>query len=290
MTPSAENGDELVDRLEGEIKSHYLARMADIAGVLDAAATLRDVLVNYLNWQGRQISSEPRAVDRSAELIASAKAVEHRALLARLIEKVVSGGDLTPHLSRSAQTVAKHDAMLSDWGIQHLHFKPEGGMDDLLFALLEPGHAYLIGIYPHGSWALQELAEIIIRNWPTSGIFQQLNYAVGLSHQLTDAERPQLRRANVSVSSVEIDGNVYVPRVIGQMADGGSSVAARQAMGFIHQIDDLRWNFDERIAAIKAEGERVAGWALPAEWEPALHKGGFGLLQDGVFIQIGKLL
>lgn len=284
-----QDGDALVDYLEGEIKAYYLARMVSIAGASNGAGTLQEVLTDYLNWQRRQIARGPRAVHRSAELLVSTKAVEHRDLLDRLIQKIVAGDDLTPHLSRSAQTIAKYDAMLSDWGIQHLHFKPEGGMDDLLFAVLEPGHAYLIGIYPHGSWALQELAEIVIRNWPAAGIFLESNYVVGLTRKFTDGERKQLRRAHLSVSSVEIDGKVYSPRVIGQMADGGSTVAARQAMGFVAQIDDLRWNFSDRMAAIRTEGERVAGRALPGEWEPAVSEDGFGLLQDGVFIQIGKL-
>jgi hypothetical protein len=67
----------------------------------------------------------------------------------------------------------------------------------------------------------------------------------------------------VSVSSVEIDRKVHSPRVIGQIADGGSMPAARQAMGFIARLDDLRWNFDERMAAIRPEAERVAGRQLP---------------------------
>lgn len=283
-------GDDLVDQLEAVIKAYYLAKMRRSAGALGATDGLRGVLTDYLNWQERQIPIEPRAVHRSAELIGSAKALEHRGLLEPLIQKIVSGDDLTPHLSRSAPRVGKHDALLSEWGIQHLHFRPGGGMNDLLFAVLEPGHAYLIGIYPHGSWGLKELAAVVIRNWPGAGIFSPSQYVVGLSREFTDGERKKLRRANVSVASLEIEGKVYFPRVIGQMGDGGSTVAARKAMGFVAQLNDLRWNFSERISAIRDRGERAAGRSLSAEWAPALHKGGFGLLQDGVFVQIGELI
>jgi hypothetical protein len=276
----------LVDRLEQEIKAHYLARM----GTPDASADLRGVLTDYLNWQFRQIPVEPRAVHRSDELIASPKAVEHRDLLEGLIAKIVRGDDLTPHLSRSAHAVGRHDSMLSDWGLQHLHFRPEGGMDDLLFAVLDPGHAYLIGIYPHRtSWALQEVAEIVVRNWPDSGIFSATHYVVGLTQQWNDEERGALRRAHISTSTVEVDGKVYAPRVIGQMGDGGSMAAARGSMAFMAELNLLRWNLEERLAGIRDAGERAAGRSLPGAWEPATHEGRFGLLQDGVFVGIGDL-
>ena len=280
----------LVDQIENAIRDHYAARLSALDPRVDVNQSLGDTLRTYLDWRTRQIPPGPRAVHRSSELISSASALEHRVLLDGLIATIVAGEDLTTHLSRSAQTLGKHDGLLSDWGIQHLHFRPEGGMDELVFAVFMPGHAYLIGIYPHGAWGLQELAEIVLRNWPDSGIFIASTTAIGLERQLSDEDRTLLRRHHVAVSPIEYEGRVYFPRVLGQMADGSSSVAARQVMKFVARVNTLRWHLEAEMAAVQEAGERASGRILGREWQPALHEGQYGFVQDGVFVAIDSLL
>jgi hypothetical protein len=283
--------DAAIDQLEKEIKNHYLAAMAGLLGHPDSSSDLRAVLTDYFNWQGRRIPTEPRAVHQSAELVSSAKAVEHRDLLERLVRKIVDGDDLNAHRSRGAEKLTSRDRMLADWDVQHLHFEPKGGMDDLVFAVLDPGNAYLIGIYPHGSWALQEVGEIIVRNWPDAEIFKRSNYAIGLTREFTDDERATLRNANISTSSIMVDGQLWTSRAIGQTADGGSMIAAREAMAFQHQLNVLRWNFSERIEEIKTEVERALRRGLAGELKPTVHDGWYGFYQDedDVFARIGEL-
>jgi hypothetical protein len=121
--------DAVIDQLEEELKSHYLTALAGLPGCPNSGSELRAILTDYFNWQGRRISAEPHAVHRSAELLSSAKAVEHRDLLESLTKKIVSGDNLNPHRSRGAEKISKRDRMLADWGVQHLHFEPEGGED-----------------------------------------------------------------------------------------------------------------------------------------------------------------
>lgn len=58
----------------------------------------------------------------------------------------------------------------------------------------------------------------------------RLTTAIGLERQLSDEDRTFLRRHHVAVSPIEYEGRVYFPRVLGQMADGSSSVAAHQVI------------------------------------------------------------
>lgn len=288
MRPAAD--ERLLDQLEEEIRAHYVAVLSEFDPTTDSAQSMGEALRTYLDWRQRQIPPEPRAVHRSAELISSPKAIEHGQLLEDLIAKIVAGEDLTGHLSRSAQKLGKHDGLLSDWGIQHLHFRPEGGMDDLVFGVFMPGHAYLIGIYPHGSWALQELAETVVRNWPEQGIFIASTSAIGLARKWTDSERAELRKAGIAVSAIEYEGRVYSPRSIGQALNGSSVVAARQAMGFIAQLNALRWHLRAMMDAVQKAGEEAAGRSLGDEWQPAIHEGRYGFFQDGVFVPIADLI
>jgi hypothetical protein len=62
---------------------------------------------------------------------------------------------------------------MSDWGLHRVHLTTNVEKDgfvertgDLLFCAFTEEDAYLIGIYPHGSWALRELVEILVREWP----------------------------------------------------------------------------------------------------------------------------
>lgn len=65
------------------------------------------------------------------------------------------------------------ELLISDWGLHHLHLttelEPDGFVertDDLLFAAFTDKDAYLIGIYPHGSWVLREVIETLVQEWP----------------------------------------------------------------------------------------------------------------------------
>jgi hypothetical protein len=90
---SADNADAVVDGLEDALKALKAYHLAQMTGQSRCAKRDRTtpcgVLVDYLNWRGRQVAAEPRAVHRSAELIVSAKALQRRELLERLIKKIV---------------------------------------------------------------------------------------------------------------------------------------------------------------------------------------------------------
>lgn len=279
---------DLVHQLEQAMKDSMIAEIGTLPGAPGPDNPLRDVLLAYANWRARQIPARPRAVHRSAQLISSAKAVEHQDELNALIAMIVRGDDLTAHLSRGAQEINRRDRMLADWGIQHLHFTPQGG-PDVVFGVFRDDDLYLIGIYPHESWALQEVIEIAARSWPDAEIFQRLNYVVGTTQTLTDEGRAEIRQAGVSASIVEVDGEVYVASVIGQTLDGSNVQDVMGINTVMHQLRDLRENLDERLEGYCDHAEKETGQRPTGDWQPLVRGGSFGFVADQVFVPIGHL-
>ena len=213
--------DDLADRADDAIRAYVLANMPnDPSGEL-AAKPLRELIHIYGNWQGRHITARPRKVHRSREIRASSAAQAHAAELAERVRKIEAGEDLEPHLSRAVETAflstqdkaalksrqrdQDRDRMLADWGIRHLHLssllEPDGFVkrgDDLLFAVFQPDGAYLLGLYTHADWVLEDLVTVIVENWPDAGIFHKLQYAVGFTSQPTSAERKRNRKLGIS--------------------------------------------------------------------------------------------
>jgi hypothetical protein len=276
-----------VDQLEQRIRSHVVAQIGTLDGAPGDSEPLRDLLLAYRTWQARQIPARPGEVHRSAELNASATAVAYRAELDTLVEMIELGRDLTSRLSRGAQKIKRRDRMLADWGIAHLHLTPQGG-PDFVFAAFHENDAYLIGIYPHNSWALREVAEIAVRTWPAAQIFQPLNLVVGLAQSVSGEDRAQLRAAGVSASMVEVDGRVYVSEAIGQTLAGTNIIDVMHVNQIMHTLRDLRENLRPRLKAYRDEAERQFG-RRPGRFRSALQNGSFGVLGNGIFIPIGSL-
>lgn len=276
---------QVVDELERLIRSHLLTTLGpDPSGEL-AGASLASLVIDYLNWRSRFITAQPRRVHLAPELLASARYVEHRAAVDDLERKIHAGAELTPHLSRGVATAyVPHafrpaqaqrrrdlDLLVAEWSIHHLHLSTTleidgfvARTDDLLFAHFAERDAYLIGIFPHGSWAAKDIACICVRNWPAAEIFHEARGIIGLAQPDVDDEaRLQLRNAGVT-SFLEIDGKVYLPQ--GQTTGGTPMHATQSSNQLMHALRRLR----EDLAAQPEAMVRDAGGDLagrPSVWE-----------------------
>lgn len=160
----------------------------------------------------------------------------------KLKKKVEDGEDLTPNLSKLIKKIKNKDSMLNDWGVHHFHLGED--MEDsfikrtgpLLFALLVNDNFYAIGIFDHGSWANQDIVEIIHRNWPTVIENYKLRGAIDMSYHPNEKERLTLRSAGVNVYTSVSDGTIYAP-IGGGVA--GSRFNTQAVMRTIKQKDLL---------------------------------------------------
>jgi hypothetical protein len=296
--------------LENAVRAYVIERAGgDLSGDL-AAMPLGELISVFFNWRARHIPARPRTHHVSTEMQASAKFIEHRDDVAALIAEIEAGSDLTPHLSRGVATAyepdgdrkkvwrrSDRDLLIAEWGVHHLHLsstvESHGFVeraDDLLFAMFTPTDAYLIGIYPHGSWGLTEMLEIVVRNWPDDGLMLSSNFVIGLAQKWTDEERLQLRKAGISSAMIELDGKVWAPTALGQMADGKSSAAARRSMDFMWRLGQWEDDPERLLAEAESAVNEAAGRTVEGDWTAAVDADGqLGLMRDGWFYAILSL-
>jgi hypothetical protein len=281
---------------------------ADPSGELDAMS-LADLLASYGTWRSRLIPTQPRRCHVSNELQSSPKAVQHRPGLDAVVAKIEAGDDLTRHLSRAVAVAHQggaattkltrrkdRDLLVADWGLHHLHLSTtieadgfvERG-DDLLFGAFTPGDAYLIGILPHGSWALKELLAVIVHNWPDAGLMLKLDFVLALEREWTDEERVVLRGAGVATPMVTIDGKVYSAVALGQTTAGTPSAATRRSDAIMHTFREWRETEGTRLATIGRVHEESTGQPATGPWQVAVHEDFIGLVRDDIFYGITPL-
>jgi hypothetical protein len=307
---SAPDGEALVDELEQVVHQHLLRRMpVDGTGEL-AGMGVAHLLITYLAWIGRLIPRAPRVVHQSREMLASPKTAEHAADLEILIAKIRNGEDLRPHLSKRVATAyvpeakaadmgnqqrADRDVLLAAWGLHHLHLSSELDTDgewvkrgaDLLIGAFDATNAYLVGIYPHGSWALKELMEIVVRNWPDAGLVLAPMSGTRLaSPEPTDEERLELHNAGVTVL-LEIDGVVYAP--IGQTAAGTPMMVTRAVNDFMWHLRDLRQTLAGELARYQSDVEQTQHRTLSGNWNAVVIGRVAGFRCDDIFMQVATL-
>lgn len=301
MTPIA-------DRLERAIRDHALGEMPIDSQREIIRMRFSDLMLTYGNWRARLVEPRVRQVHRSGELDRDAKASDNRPALEALVTKIEAGESLKPHLSDRVDVAhlpgdrtreklhlrEDRDLMLADWGIHHLHLSTRMRDDgefvqrtkDLLFAIFTPSDAYLIGIYPHGSWAAREVLGRVISNWPETELVPSSLSAVGLSQSYSDDEFAQLRNAGIA-QPVEIDGKVYMPR--GQTTAGTPIDVTSRVNALIWTLEDWRENEADLLTEAGRQIDEHMGRRIAGRWEAAVHDGHCGLMRGGCFLALAAL-
>lgn len=265
---------------------------ADDSGELDAMP-LGELLIHYLNWDGRLVVRRPRRAHLSSALTDTQGYRTHRNLIDAIVSEIEAGQDLTPRLSgrirRQYIPMADRqprnnqrpdlDLLLAEWGIHHLHIsgnlKVNGFFEQaaaLLFVKFELDDAYLIQLLDHGSWTDRTLFEICVREWPQVHLFPASLSGLSLVQLVTDAELTAYRNAGM-VTSMEVDGVLYMPP--GQTLAGTPFHAVENSDTLMHRLHE--WEHAIEL------GPDVSGGTWVAHEQSGTSQFGFLEISTGEF-------
>lgn len=258
-----------------------------------AAKSAGQLLIIYLNWLNRLIPARPRTVRTSQALKKNPIATKRAAELAALIAKIETGGDLRPHLSKDVrcgfQTARKGkrrrdlDLMLNEWQVHHLHLsgviEADGFVtrdNPLLFAVFTDTDAYLIDIYPHRSWTKDSVAHTLIDEWSDTSIVREIKGIVGVSHQVTPAERAQRRKAGINSPFISRNGKFYAIGHGGITSAASAILATMRANHIIRRLREIETTLSAEPHALDPQ---LIEHGITPSAAPDFH---FAVLPDGV--------
>ena len=190
---------------------------------------LQSLLVVVMNWRARLISPRPRTVHLSQAIQHQPALQAHKHVLREISQDLEAGRSLTPRLSTEADSIVlpptqqskrskrRLDAMLSDWGVYHLHLGDQRRgrsryverTGDLLFLLVGPHDAWLIGIYDHDQWVAEDVLRVIVTEWLEHSKFHELPQGVAPASEVGPESWPELRKFSWN-TIFSIDGRHYV--------------------------------------------------------------------------------
>ncbi len=288
---------------EADIREHVLAHLPyppEFESEL-RQKPIEDLAIIYGNWCSRHIQTRPRTVHKSAALRLNPQAVTFERVLVAITEKVKTGVDITPHLSRRIRHgyVAPDtnkpkalnrrkdlDLLLNDWGMHHLHLSTMLEADGfvsrtgpLLFVIFRHSDAYLVDIAEHGDWTNDQMIDVVIKEWPTIGAVAELKGVLPPTQQPSAKERQTLRNAGIN-SPLVADGKVFFP--LAGLTTAGT--AGSVTMAVIHLFKGLK-----RFIAMMSDdpdfvAKSMSSYGVETPATPDLHfaffeDGGYGIIE-----------
>ena len=204
----------------------------------------RYLIYSYANLRERMIDARPRRILYANNF---ERLSDYEEGLKFLENKIITGDDLIPHLSRQIFNPREQDGMLFDFGIYHLHLgtTPDTkhpyliqGREKILYCLFDNDFAYFLVIDNHGRWSDLDLLRIIRDSFPEKLETWEVQGVVGLTYNPTADERQLLRKSGVS-TPIELDGKVYFSPG-GGINTAGTSVTAVMTMNqFYHRYQHI---------------------------------------------------
>ena len=223
------------------------------------------IILAYFRACRRLVSNVPRAIFKARGF---ACPPEHVDALAQIERKIKRGENITPYLSRKVLDVSYNDALLNEWGIQHLHLgtavstKPEHrgllieGTKKLLYVYFDKKCAYFIGILGHGTdFSDQILIQTIHDNWQeVLEPYRDPKIISMYPRNPTSTERHKVRKANLNVGGVTVsDGTTYV-MIGGAVATSGDNIFDGMRTDDLHRwADHLTKDVMTKMPEIMAE-------------------------------------
>jgi hypothetical protein len=248
-----------------DLRRDYISILRNILTVkgfhLNGRESDEGICLRYHNLLLKHILTKPRKIYLSEEFTCPA---EYQLNFDTLKNKIETGADLNPYLSKKAADCDEEDGLLYDWGIYHLHL---GEMNSsgvvsrtgpILFAKFEDENAYLIGVYSHGDWYKQEIIGIVHRNWPVIMKEYRLLGIEGLGQKYSDEEYAKIRE--VAVTPIEPEpGYVYAPMGGGFTTVGSSLKLILRCHAIFNDLKTKEYIIKQNREGIADQINNIAG-------------------------------
>jgi len=238
--------------------SDWISEKREELSQLDSRASSSpdfEVARMWLSMERRLIESKPRRVIRPESFAFES---DNELPLVEIERRAGQGRELNSFLSKRARNPFQSDALLSDWGIHHLHLNLVLDANDfrrrsdrLLFVRVRPEELYFIAIGDHTSWSDVELIEVIHRNWPETIAQHCIPGLPAPRTTWSSRERQQLRNAGRQTLVSTNDGTTYAPIGGGYTTDGSSLEVSLHLRQLIQYLEGLRNAVAESEAEIR---------------------------------------
>jgi len=215
----------------------------------------RDVAIYYFESFRRRVAQRARDLRIADDFHCPA---QEEAGWRALQDKVVSGKDLSPHLSKGHRSLFNADGLLAEWGVHHFHLGTEADPRNpdyvkrsgpLVFALVDDDTFYAINIYRHDTdWEQLSIVESLHRNWPDVMSKYQLRGIRG--EELEKHERRTLRKNGGQAAVNTADGTVYGSIGGPATPTGVKSDSVRNADIWTHQIRSLQNGLQDQLSQL----------------------------------------
>ncbi|KKN25526.1 hypothetical protein LCGC14_0883930 [marine sediment metagenome] len=260
-----------------EVMKQYLKELEGLSPDLDYYSQVKSesdpnkLCLLYYNLTNRLVELRPRKVHFSSVFYCPTR---FKDALDSLIEKIRSGEDINPYLSKRIRWVVgtkkrrnRHrDVLLDSWGIKHIHLETNiesNGFVErsgpILFVKFDDENAYFLLIKRHGRrtkkngkkskrlhspWNRQILIDILHNNWSDS----IQNFKTKLEFEASsDDEIKQWWRGNINVLTKSKDGTGYFSPGVGVATSGDNIQNVRICQHIFRYLDNVEEFFQENI-------------------------------------------
>lgn len=231
-----------------------------------AARSLSSLLIDYMNWRDRFVPQRARNVTTWDKFLCDPRALRIWPAIIKLAERITTGDDLTPFLSKDIKRYGyvrpkltkdgkrrgiewgDKDYVLNSYGFHHLHLsdkiKPSGWVrrtNDLIFASFTRESAFFLMVGDHKSFDDGTLDRAVAESRASSG--QVIKGVTG--ETMAHADRHKLHRRGVTTAIAVGDKTVMGPMI---STAGTSIFHSTQVAKMMHVIEQQEPRLDDDAA------------------------------------------
>ncbi len=239
----------------------------DMAAVPGLKVADGDIAKQYFSYKSRILHTKPRQVLRAAEFFCPQDWMKG---LNKIIHKLENGSDMSLHMEfKTSPDETAEDFLLADWGIYHFDLKKRvsGDQEEIgptLFVYFTEMAAYLLTTKGDDGWTVQELLEIMDKNWPQLLMDFRLEGILGQSAPVGSREYVALRRKNKNVIFSLSSGRIVASGAVQYDADGCRHAISAYALKIERYLEKIESAIRREEAQVVRRVQQESGREVDA--------------------------